>query len=48
MKRALLLCLTLMTLAACDMNKAPDDSDCDFFNNCKCMRDWYNNCSVQG
>lgn len=45
--RPLLLLAALFSLSGCADNvfKAPDNSDCDFFGNCKCD-EWYDSCSL--
>lgn len=41
-----LLFAAFLSLSACagGVATAPDESNCDFFGNCKCT-DWYGNCS---
>lgn len=47
MMRLLLLSFVLLFVSGCADNvfKAPDQSDCDFFGNCKCD-EWYDSCSL--
>lgn len=42
----LVLLLSLLAVSACTKNvwTAPNESDCDFFGNCRC-NDWYDTCS---
>ena len=44
LRSVLLVFLLLLSACTKSVYTAPDESDCDFFGNCRC-NDWYGTCS---